>query len=220
MPRNILSLLTLIRKDLLLEYRNSEKILSVLFYQVAMVYICYTAFNNGLNKSTWNAIFWVNLLLSLIISIGRSFAAESDRSLYYYFLVPASMIVTSKWLLNFALSLILGLSLYLIQSVLLPVSEINFAPFLINAALVIVGLSGALTLMSAISSNVRNEGVLMAVLGFPTALPVLLMGVSNSHKLLNGASLADIPNALTTLICLDVVIIALLLILFPYSWKK
>ena len=92
--------------------------------------------------------------------------------------------------------------------------------FVLNMFLAIVGLSSAFTMVSSISSGASNQGNLMAVLGFPVAIPILILSVTNSRKILAGQVLSDIKGCLTTLVSVDVIIIALVFILFPYSWKK
>ena len=82
------------------------------------------------------------------------------------------------------------------------------------------GLSIVFTLMSAIAAKAQQNAALIAILGFPVILPQLLMLMR-----LSKAAFAEVfkEGAVLQLagliIGLDVLVIALAVILFPYLWK-
>ena len=61
---------------------------------------------------------------------------------------------------------------------------------------------------------------MMAVLGFPIIIPVLILSISNSFKILDGFILMQIQGNMATLFSVDVIIIALTFVLFPFTWKS
>ena len=60
----------------------------------------------------------------------------------------------------------------------------------------------------------------MAVLGFPVIIPVLILSISNSFKILDSYVFTQIQGNIITLFSVDVIIIALTFVLFPFTWKS
>ncbi len=60
----------------------------------------------------------------------------------------------------------------------------------------------------------------MAVLGFPVIIPVLILSISNSFKILDSYVFMQIQGNIITLFSVDVIIIALTFVLFPFTWKS
>jgi heme exporter protein B len=76
------------------------------------------------------------------------------------------------------------------------------------------------TIISAIASqNQTNSAGLMAVLGFPIVIPMLLILIKLSNKLLTGDFLIDLWRDIAVLIALNVLVAVISFILFPFIWK-
>lgn len=194
--------------------------MSIPLFLASIVYISYLSFQGFVNDSTWNALFWMILLFTLVTAIGRSFLQEQDRSMYYYFLVKPHVIIAGKLIYQFLYAIVLCFLSFILLEIYFPREIPEPSLFLVNMILALVGLSSAFTMVSSISSGATNQGNMMAVLGFPISIPILVLSVTNSRKILLGQGLSDIKGSLTTLVSVDVIIIALVFILFPYSWKK
>ena len=210
----------LILKDFRLDFRTKYPFLSVPVFLAATIYISYLSFQGVINHSIWNALFWMILLFTLITAIGRSFLQEQDRSMYYYFLIKPHQLIAAKLIYQLIYAIVLCLVAFGLMQVYFPRQIPDLGLFLTNMIVAMIGLSSAFTMVSSIASGASNQGNLMAVMGFPTAIPILILAVTNSRKILLGASLSDIKGNMTTLVSVDVIIIALVFILFPYSWKK
>ncbi len=210
----------LIEKDLRLEIRTPTTFLSIVLYLLTISYISYFAFQGSISTSTWNSIYWIITLFALVTGIGKSFLIESDRSLYYYYLIKPGDAVLAKLIFNLLYGLTLNALVLIFLNIFLPVQNLNFGLFTVNNIAGLVGLCSAFTLISSISANAKNQSLLMSVLGFPLALPIVVMAVANSKKIMSGAKIQDISGNLISLVSLDVIIIAMIFILFPYSWKK
>ena len=79
-------------------------------------------------------------------------------------------------------------------------------------------LSLVFTFLAAIAAKAQQSAAIMAILGFPIIIPqlLLLMRLSNAVFAENGS----IPVAtVLLLIALDVMVIVLAVILFPFLWK-
>jgi heme exporter protein B len=97
----------------------------------------------------------------------------------------------------------------------------NFLRFL---GIVILGgasLSLVFTIMSAIAAKAQQNAALVAILGFPIILPLLLMLMRLSKAAFNEVFKAGAVLELVGLVVgLDILIILLATILFPYLWKE
>ena len=210
----------MIEKDLRIDFRNKYPFLSIPLFLASTIYISYLSFQGFVNDSSWNALFWMILLFTLITAIGRSFLQEQDRSMYYYFLVNPQVPIGAKLIYQFIYAVVLCVVAVLLMQLYFPREIPNLGLFTLNMLLAMMGLSSAFTMVSSISSGASNQGNIMAVLGFPVAIPILVLAVTSSRKILLGQGLPEIKGSLTTLVSIDVIIIALVFILFPYSWKK
>lgn len=94
---------------------------------------------------------------------------------------------------------------------------------LVFIGIVILGgasISLVFTLMSAIAAKANQNAALIAILGFPIILPLLLMLMQLSKTAFNEIFKQGALLKLTGFIIgLDVLVIALALILFPFLWK-
>jgi heme exporter protein B len=168
----------------------------------------------------WNALFWIILLFTSINAIAKSFIQEERRSHYYFFLTNPYAIIISKLIYSFLYLMIIAFISLVIYSVLLGNPITNYSLFIFNLFLGCLGLSSAFTMVSAIAFRTSNRSIMMAVLGFPVIIPVLLLSISNSSKILEGYIWMQIQGNMVTLFSVDVIIIALTFILFPFIWKS
>ena len=81
-----------------------------------------------------------------------------------------------------------------------------------------IGFSNLFTLLSAITARTQNF-VLLAILGFPIILPLLLLIVNMSGLSDFAIKQKDIYMNLGAIGLLDVITLILSVILFPYIWR-
>jgi len=79
-----------------------------------------------------------------------------------------------------------------------------------------IGYIAVGTLLSAMSVQTRTRDVLLPILLFPVAIPVLLASVKASGGLLNNATFAEILTPLNLLIVYDIVFIAIAFMVFDF----
>lgn len=210
-----------IRKDLLLEWRQRATIGGVLLYLVSTVFVAYLVFEGLADLRTWNALFWLILLFTAINAIQKSFLQENEsRHLYYYTLISARGVINAKMIYNALLMTVLGLAGLLVFVMFMGNPIASPGLFLTNMILGTLAFSAVLTLISAIASGSRNNFTLMAILGFPLVLPLLLVLIRVSGLALEGATFSSaIPDLLIllSLICITFILSNLL---FPYIWKE
>ena len=99
-----------------------------------------------------------------------------------------------------------------------PIENLNL--FLLVLFLGTLGISTVLSLSSAIASKTNNNATLTAILSFPIMLPTLLTAIKASMLCGLGLGWEDCQVYLLTLALLNLVVIVLSYILFPYLWRS
>lgn len=211
----------LIRKDFLLELRQRYAINGILLYVFSTIFVVQLCFGRVIDDTTWVALFWIILLFAAFNAVSKSFVQESSsRRLYYFMLASPVSVVVSKIIYNSLLMMILGVLSLGLYSVFMGFPDFDLKLFLPAFALGSVGIASALTMVSAIASRSGNNAALMAILGFPVVLPLLLILVNASQLALTGqVENARIISMLLSVVLIDVVIVVLAVILFPYLWR-
>lgn len=213
----------IIRKELLVEWRQRAAINGLLLYLVSTIFICYLSFNvrvNQLNPITWNALYWIILLFAAANAVAKSFIQEREgRLLYYYSLFSPQSLIIARIIYNTLLLIVLALLGLVIYVLVLgnPVEDMGL--FLLAVILASIGFSATLTMISAIASKAGNNQTLMAVLGFPIILPVLLLVIKIARNALDGLAFEASLQEVVTLMAINVLIGAVSYLLFPYLWR-
>lgn len=214
-------LLALIKKDLLLEFRTRHAFYGLLLYIASTIFILYLSFPDAPDATTWKSLFWLIQLFICVNAVAKSFMQEGKGRLLYYFTVshPRDYILAKiifNILLMMAMSMIsLGLMLFFLNN---PVRDLLV--FIGITLLGGTGISMVFTLMSAIAAKAQQNAALIAILGFPVLLPQLLL-----LNRLSNAAFAEVFRQgavlqLTGIILLlDLLVILMAVILFPFLWK-
>ena len=210
----------LIQKELLIEWRQRYALGGILLYVVATVFICYLSFRNIIEVNTWNALFWIIILFASINSIAKSFLQESrGRMLYYYTLTSPQAFVLAKIIYNSILMLALSLICFGFYSLFMGNIVDNLPLFLLIIVLGSIGISSLLSMMSAIAAKAHNNFTIMAILSFPIIMPILIVIIRLSQNAIDGTDFYYNLKYFGVLFSLDVIVIALAYLLFPYIWK-
>jgi heme exporter protein B len=209
----------LVRKELLCEKRQQYSFIGILLYVAATSFVLYLAIGNP-EKKVWNGLFWVIQLFVCVNAVAKSFLQESrGRLLYYYSLNSAADFILSKLIFNALLMVVMSLASWALVQLLMgsPVEKPGL--FFFVAVWGAISLSLVFTLLSAIAAKARQNAALMAILGFPLIMPLVLVLIKTSTVALSAGN-TPLPWALMgILIGYDVLIILLSLILFPFIWK-
>jgi heme exporter protein B len=202
----------------LLEIRQQYSFYGILLYIGSTIFVLSMAVSEP-DPAVWNGLFWVIQLFICINAVAKSFLQESrGRMLYFYSIASPADFVLAKIIFNSMLMLVMSLLSLLLFSMFLGNPMKNALPFI---GLVLLGgwsLSLVFTFLAAIAAKAQQNAAIMAVLGFPIIVPqlLLLMRVSNAAF----APLLTIPlDTVLLLVALDILVIVLAVILFPFLWK-
>ncbi len=211
----------LLKKDILLELRQQHTFYGILLYIASTIFVLYLSLPDSPEADVWNSLFWVIQLFVCVNTVAKSFLQESrGRMLYFYTITSPVEFIIAKLLFNVVLMLVMSL-----------ISLVLFFTFLNNpvadslrfTGIVILGgtsISLVFTLMSAIAAKAQQNAALIAILGFPVILPQLLLLMR-----LSKAAFAEVFRdgavwQLAGLVAgLDILVIVMAVILFPYLWK-
>ncbi|GAB3347468.1 heme exporter protein CcmB [Arachidicoccus ginsenosidivorans] len=211
--------ISLIKKDLLLELRQQYTLYGIFLYVASTIFVIYITMGQP-EEQVWNAMFWVVQLFVAVNAVAKSFLQESKgRMLYFYSIAGARDFVLSKIVFNGLLMMVMTLLSVGLFAVLLGNPVYNMAQFIGLAMLGGLGLSFTFTFLAAIAAKAQQQAALMAVMGFPIIVPQLLLLGKVSKIAFSPALFTGLLPFVGLLLAFDVLIIVLALILFPFLWK-
>ena len=209
---------TLIKKDLLLEVRQQYSFYGILLYIMATIFVLYMTIREPEAK-VWNGLFWVIQLFICINAVAKSFLQETrGRMLYFYSIVNPRDFILAKLVFNSVLMLLMSFLSILLFSLFLgnPVQKV--LPFI---GLVLLGgwsLSLVFTFLSAIAAKAQQNAAIMAILGFPIIIPQLMLLMQLSNTVFSD-KMGIAYSTLLLIVVLDILVVMLAVILFPFLWK-
>ncbi len=219
MRKQVNNIYTLLKKDLLLEFRQQYTFFGILLYIASTTFVIYLTMGLPDDK-VWNGLFWVTLLFICINAVARSFLQESRGRMLYFFTIASPVdFIFSKLIYNSILMIIMsGLSL-LLFTLLLGNPLTHGLLFFGISCLGGISLSLVFSFLAAIAAKAQQPSAIMAILGFPLIIPQILILI----KIANIAFADIVQNGLPQLVGLlagfDLMIVALAYILFPFLWK-
>lgn len=208
----------LAQKELITEWRNRYALVGIVLYLAATVFILYLGVQH-LEPKYWVALYWMVVFFTAVTAVARSFLQESRwRMLYYHTLASPLALLLAKMLFHAVQLTGLSLAAWMLFCLMFSSPVVQPALF----ALIVV--SGSLTfvlsftMMSAIAAK-ANQAMLMAILCMPVVLPAIMVVLRLSQAALSPASGTFPWEDLLLLWTLDVILLLLALILFPYLWR-
>ena len=210
----------IVRKDLAAEFRSFELVSAMLVFSLLVIIIFNFALELDIKtREAVNAgVLWTTFAFAGTLGLNRSMAVEKDRGCMDGLLlapVDRSAIYFGKALSNLAFMLI-------VEAIVLPVYSLLYNVNLFRFDLLTVILLGSIgytavgTLLAAMSVQTRMREVLLPILLFPVAIPVLLSAVKASGGLLTGSTFAEIMTPFNILIVYDVIFIAVAFMVFDF----
>jgi len=206
------------RKDLLVETRSRELIYTTLFFAVACVLVFAFAFvRQGQPIENASAgILWVAIVFSGTLALGRAFERErQSETLRGLLMSPVERGAVYLGKLAALLILMAGVEIVVVPVVgLFFHAPLDRAPWLLMGLIATgtIGFAGIGTLFAAMLVRAQSRDVLLPVVLYPIAVPVIIAGVQGT-----GAIFAAEPNfglaqtCLVLLVFFDTVFVTLAL---------
>ncbi|HMW12776.1 MAG TPA: heme exporter protein CcmB [Chitinophagales bacterium] len=215
----MVNILKLVRKELQLEWRQKTALGTIFIYVLGTSFLIYLVFQGHITIPVWIALFWVIALFTTVNAVSRSFLKDANEQFYYLRSIATPLeIIFSKIIYNAFLITILSLIIYFVMILFFNENIDNKGLFLLTIILGAIGFSNLFTLLSAITARTQNF-VLLAILGIPIILPLLLLIVKMSELSNFAIQQKDIYMHLGAIAMLDVITLILSIVLFPYIWR-
>lgn len=220
---NISEISAILKKEFTIEFRQRYAISSVLLYVVSTVFVCYLSFQQIINSATWNALLWIIILFASFNTTAKSFWQENEgRALYLYTLAHPRNIILAKIIYNLVLLSIVSLASFVLYLLFMGnqlLHEANVPMFIVGLLLGSTGMSCLLTMIAGIAYKTNHNMGIMAVLGFPLILPFMLTLIKFSKNALADFTWSANMKYALVLLAINVMVVALSSILFPYLWR-
>ncbi len=210
----------LLWKDLAAELRSKELLSSMLVFALLVILIFNFALelDRSARENVAAGVLWVTTAFTGTLGLNRSLAQEKDRgSLDGLLLAPVD-----RSALYFGKALGNLLFILVIQVIMLPVFTVLFDVNMLQPLLVLIVVLGALgysavgTLLASLTVHSRSRDVMLPILLFPVAVPVLIAAVRASGGVLSAAGWDQISPWLNLLLVYDVIFTAVAFMLFEY----
>ena len=211
-------ILTLFGKDILLEVRQQYTFYGILLYIASTIFVLYLAMGQP-EAEVWNGLFWMIQLFVCVNAVAKSFLQESrGRMLYFYSIAGAKDFILAKLLFNSVLMVVMSI-VSLILFLLLGNPLTYFLRFCGLACLGGWSLSLVFTFLAAIAARAQHNAAMMAILGFPLIIPQILLLMRISNTAFSDVYQSGLWQMVLVLVGLDILVITLSIILFPFLWK-
>ena len=199
-------IIALLKKDIMLELRRQHTFYGILLYIASTVFVLFLSMPDSPVANIWNSLFWVIQLFVCVNTVAKSFLSESKGLMLYYYSISSPVeFIIAKLLYNVVLMLIMSAISLFFGIVLLGGTSISLT----------------FSLMSAIAAKAQQNAALIAILGFPVILPQLLLLMKLSKTSFGEVFKEGAVMQLVGLISgLDILVVVLSVILFPFLWKE
>lgn len=210
----------MVQKDLAAELRSRELLGAMLVFALLVILIFNFALELDIRtrETVTSGVIWVTFAFAGTLGLNRSMAIEKDRGCLDGLLlapVDRSALYFGKMLGNLIFMIIVEAIVLPTYSALYNVSLLR--PGLLGVILLgSIGYSAVGTLLSSMAVQARTRDILLPILLFPVAIPLLVAAVKASNGILQGLEVAEFSVWLNLLLVYDVVFIAVAFMVFDY----
>jgi heme exporter protein B len=210
----------LLRKDLLIEMRRRESLLTMFFFGTLLLFVFHFSFDLAPERVTEMApaLLWLAFLFTGTLGLAQLFQAEREsHCLDALLLAPLDRgaLFLAKVSFNFVLMMLVELVVIPLFWILFNLRLWNILPALF--AIVLLGTIGFCvlgTLMAAITLRARARELLLPLVLFPLMIPVILATIRCMEAVLRAGELGDAAPWLRLLLGFDVIFLTLGILMF------
>lgn len=213
--------LILVWKDVLIDLKRKDNLLSMLLFAILTLLVFQFAMGEEPERflMALPGVIWIVFLMSGVLGLGKSFAQEMETGCMGGLLlapVDRSVLFLGKMLANtlfllFTQLLFIPLCLFFFE-----IEVRNWLELLMVLFFGTVGFSSLGTLLTAMTSTLRGKEMLLPILIFPLMVPSLLCVVRLTDFLFFGAHSEEVWSWWKLLLGFDVVLFTLSLLGFEF----
>ena len=212
----------LLRKDLLLEMRRRESLLTMFFFGTLLLFVFHFSFDLAPDRMVEMApaLLWLAFLFTGTLGLAQLFEAErGNHCLEALLLSPMDR--GALFLAKTCFNLIL---MVLVEIVVIPLFWIlfNLRSWDVIPTLFLVTLLGTVgfcvlgTLLSAVTLKARARELLLPLVLFPLMIPVILGTIRCMEAILRAGELGDALPWLRLLVGFDVIFLTVGVLIFDW----
>ena len=210
-------------KDARLELRTRYALNAILMFAVTtLAAVSFSVGQSGLSPKLLAALFWIILFFSAMSGLAQAFIREEEgaTSITLRLLADPDSVYIGKLLFNFILLTVMAAIITPIFFIFTDAATNGILAFIVILAAGVIGLSAATTLVAAIIAKASVKGALFAVLSFPILMPLLLVLISATEKVMEEATFGSIRTEIQFIVAYGVVMITGSILLFKFVWQE
>ena len=220
--RHLSQLSALLRKDILIELKSRETIISMMLFSLLVILMFNFAFESDSEtiKKISPGLLWITFLFFGVLGLNRSFTLEKENdSLQGTLLAPVdrSVIYLGKFLSNLLFIILVELislplfTLFLNVDLLSRIGALLPILFLGSIGFISVG-----TLFSAMAVNTKMREIMLPLLLYPVTTPAFIAATKCTSAILRDRPLETYSNWLNMLILFDLVFFVISFLIFEF----
>lgn len=215
--------LAVFAKDVRLELRTRYALNAILMFAVTtLAVVSFSVGQSGLPPKLLAALFWIIMFFSAMSGLAQAFIREEEAgtALTLRLMADPDPVYIGKLLFNFSLLTVMAALITPIFFIFTDAPASDIATFVLVLALGVIGLCSTTTLVAAIIAKASVKGALFAVLSFPILMPLLLVLILATEKVLERGAIGDIATEIQFLVAYGVVMVTGSVLLFKFVWQE
>jgi heme exporter protein B len=212
----------LLRKDLLLELRRRDSLLTMFFFGTLLLFVFHFSFDLPPDKvaEMAPALLWLAFLFTGTLGLAQLFQAERENHCLDALLLSPldrGALFLAKTIFNLILMLLVELVVIPLFWILFNLSAWNLLPQLFLVILLgTIGFCVLGTIMSALTLRARARELLLPLVLFPLMIPVILATIRCMESVLRNGEFGEALSWLKLLVGFDVIFITVGILIFDW----
>jgi len=212
----------LLRKDILLELRRRESLLTMFFFGTLLLFVFHFSFDLPPDRvaTMAPALLWLAFLFTGTLGLAQLFQAERENHCLDALLLSPldrGALFLAKTLFNFILMFLVEIIVIPLFWMLFNLSSWNLLPRLFLVTLLgTVGFCVLGTILSAVTLRARARELLLPLVLFPLMIPVILATIRCMETVMRIGEFGDALPWLRLLIGFDVIFLTLGVLIFDW----
>ncbi len=201
------------KKDLTIERRTGEIVVTGGFFGALLAVLASVAFYGGPANAHYLApgTIWIATAFAAVLALGRTWHRErEDGALEALLAGPVS-----RAAVFYGKAIGVGAFLLVIEAIVVPIVALLLhvdlprvaGPLALLLVMATIGIAAAGTLFGAMTVRTRARELILAAVLFPLLTPTLVVGVSATRELVDGATLLELRDHLQLLGLFDLVFV-------------
>lgn len=212
----------LLCKDLLLELRRRDSVLTMFFFGTLLLFVFHFSFDLPPDKvaEMAPALLWLAFLFTGTLGLAQLFQAERENHCLDALLLSPldrGALFLAKTSFNLILMLLVELIVMPLFWILFNLSAWNLLPQLFLVTLLgTIGFCVLGTIMSALTLRARARELLLPLVLFPLMIPVILATIRCMESVLKNGEFGDAASWLKLLLGFDVIFMTVGVLIFDW----